>query len=260
MSSLKKHPVAVQLYSVREEIKKNGCAEVLKKIAEMGYDAVEFAGFYGQKPKDIKKTLDDLGLKASSSHGAMPNKDNIAQIVDDAKELGYKWHITGLGPEAFADETACKKSADILREGTLALKGEGLMLGYHNLWWEYEKQINGKYPIQIVMDSVPDIYAQIDTYWVAVGGANVPEVIRKVKNIAPVPHIKDGPIKRGEPHTAVGAGKMNWNPIMAALNEKKINWLVVELDLCATDMLAAVKKSFDYLVNSGFGQPRTGKL
>lgn len=257
MSTCHKYPVALQLYSVRDEVNKIGYAEVFKKVAEFGYGAVEFAGLYGQKPGEIRRTLDKFGLKATSGHGAVPNKDNIAQIVEETKELGYEWHIVSIEPELLMNEDTCKRKAEILQAGADALSKENIKLAIHNHWAEFDKLINGKYPVQLVMENAPDFYLQIDTYWAAVAGINVADEIRKNHKLAPMPHIKDGPINQKDPHVAVGEGKMDWKPIMSAFNDKNIKWLVVELDKCATDMFVAVKKSVSYLVANGYGSSRS---
>lgn len=259
MSALKKYPVAVQLYSLREEAKRIGYIKVLERVSEYGYSAVEFAGFYDKKPREIRKALDDLGLTSSSAHGAVPTNANVAQIVDAAKEIGYKWHVTGFEEKLLTGESDCRKKAELLQAGAEILKKEGLRLAYHNHWWEFDKKFNGKYPHQIIMENAPDVYAQVDTYWAAVGGANVPEITRQLKTRIPMLHVKDGPINKEQPMTAVGEGKMDWKPVMSAINENILEWLIVELDWCATDMFEAVRKSVIYLVNNGFGRARDSK-
>lgn len=67
---------------------------------------------------------------------------------------------------------------------------------------------------------------------------------------------KDGPINREQPMTAVGDGKMDWQTVIGAVNENVLEWLIVELDQCATDMFEAVRKSVRYLVANGFGRAR----
>lgn len=250
---MKKYPVSVQLYSLREAVEQIGAGKVLQKVAECGYAAVEFAGFYEKTPREIKRVLDDLGLQASSAHGPLPSADNIAQIVDSAKELGYRWHVTGFGPDSFGSGDDCRKNADGLQAGALLLKKEGLRLAYHNHWWEFDRKFNNQYPHQILMESAPDLYAQLDTYWAAVGGVNVPKIISQLNQRIPLLHIKDGPINKDQPMTSVGDGKMVWEPIIRAAHENILEWLIVELDHCATDMLAAVKKSLLYLAQQGFG-------
>lgn len=253
---MKKYPVSVQLYSLREEVKQSGYVEIFKKVAEFGYVAVELGDLYGKKPAEIKKALDDLGLKVSSNHGAVPKSDNIAQIVDTAKELGYHWHVTGFSRDSFADEEACLKTAEIMQAGAIALKKHGVKLAMHNHAWEFNKKINGRYPHQIVMDAAPDLHAQIDTYWAAAGGANVPEVIKKISSRVPLLHIKDGPMNKEQPMTAVGEGKMDFLPIIESADENILEWLIVEIDRCAGDMCEAVRKSLRYLADNRFGLAR----
>ncbi len=52
-------------------------------------------------------------------------------------------------------------------------------------------------------------------------------------------------------HTAVGSGKLDMPAIIGAADPSVLEWLVVELDNCDTDMLQAVKQSYRYLVSSG---------
>jgi sugar phosphate isomerase/epimerase len=66
-------------------------------------------------------------------------------------------------------------------------------------------------------------------------------------------HIKDGLIDPPQPHTAVGAGKLDMPAIIGAADPNVLEWLVVELDSCATDMMQAVADSYRYLVDAGLG-------
>ncbi|MBQ5790245.1 MAG: hypothetical protein IIW01_08135, partial [Thermoguttaceae bacterium] len=76
---VKKVPLALQVYSLREYAAKD-LAGTMKKIAEMGYEGVEFAGYYGKSAKEVRKALDDAGLKAISTHLGVP------QLLDGAFE------------------------------------------------------------------------------------------------------------------------------------------------------------------------------
>lgn len=253
---MKQYPVALQLYSLREEIKQFGFEKVLEKVAGFGYPGVELAGFYEKQPKEIRKTLDNLGLQACSSHGAVPADDNLAQIVDAAGELGYSWHVTGFGPASLTSADDCREKAELLQAGAIALKQAGLKLAMHNHYWEFDKKFSGKYPHQILMENAPDVYAQVDTYWAAVAGVDVPRVVAAINDRVPLLHIKDGLLVRELPMTAVGDGKMDFAPIIRAADEKTLEWLIVELDSCATDMLEAVRKSICYLAANGYGRGR----
>lgn len=92
---------------------------------------------------------------------------------------------------------------------------------------------------------------EIDIYWCANFGANNPaEVVSAYRDRAHLLHVKDGPLVKGEPHVAIGSGKMDIPTTLKAQDTTVTQWHVVELDECATDMMKAVKDSYDYLVTN----------
>ncbi len=252
---MKKYPVSVQLYSVREEAKSD-FAGVLKKIAAMGYVGVEPAGLQGMAPKDFRILLDDLGMKVSSIHGSLPTPENANEIVDLAGILGYSMHIAGFGPDQMATEAGVLKAAEQFQRGAEVLKPHGIRFGFHNHWWEFDKKFGGKTPYEILLANAPDAFSELDTYWCAVGGDNPTKVVTTYGERMPVLHIKDGSLDRNDNMTAVGEGKMDWASVIGAADEATLEWLIVELDRCSTDMIEAVSKSVKYLTSAGFGISR----
>jgi sugar phosphate isomerase/epimerase len=204
-------------------------------------------------PAEIRTILDDLGLVAGSTHGPFPAKDNLNEIVDAAKTLGYTRHISGFGPPDFETAEKCVETAAKAQAAAGLLKGTGITFGLHNHWWEFDHRIDGKMPHQIMMDNAPDVFAEVDTYWVQVGGEDAAEVVKALGPRAPLLHIKDGPAVRDKAMTAVGAGTMDWKAVIGAADDST-EWLVVELDSCDTDMTEAVRASLRYLVESGLGR------
>jgi sugar phosphate isomerase/epimerase len=95
-----------------------------------------------------------------------------------------------------------------------------------------------------------EIIFEIDTYWVQTGGYDAAKLVQEFGKQASLLHIKDGPCLRGEPMTAVGEGVMNFDEIVDA-SAGNADWMIVELDACATDMLEAVGKSYQYLIQKG---------
>lgn len=251
---MKPAPISIQLYSVREEAAKD-FPGVLKQIADMGYVGVEFAGFHGIEPADLRKLVDKLGLKVSSSHMSMPSAENAAELVETAKILGFKTIISGLGPDDFSTIEKTRASIEVFKKSVAALKGTGCCFGVHNHWWEFDKQFDGQYPHDLLMAAVPELVAELDTYWIATGGADAAKVVQKVGKRAPLLHIKDGPCNTKDAMTAVGKGRMQWGPILEAA-VPTVEWLVVELDRCDTDMMQAVADSYQFLVQSGYAKGR----
>lgn len=253
---MKKYPISVQLYSLREEAKKDFVG-VLKQVAAMGYVGVEPAGLHGMAPRDVRKVLDDLGLKVSSIHGPLPAPENVNEVVDTAGALGYTFHVAGYGPDQFASEAGTLKAAEAFQRAAELLKPHGLRFGFHNHWWEFDKQFGGKTPYEILLDRAPDAFSELDTYWCAVGGDDPASVLRTYGTRVPLLHIKDGSKDRNDSMTAVGEGKMDWKGVIGAADEQTTQWLIVELDRCATDMAEAVARSASYLASAGFGIARS---
>lgn len=254
MSKTKAIPISVQLYSVRDHVH-NDFPAVLRRIADIGYVGVEFAGLHGMKPAAVRRVLDDLGLVASSCHGGIPDRGNVAEIIDTAKTLGLTRHISGFGPDQFATEASTLAAAAQAREGAELLKGSGISFGIHNHWWEFDKKFGQRYPHEVFMAAAPDVFAEVDTYWVTVGGADAAKAVRELGRRAPLLHIKDGPGNREQAMTAVGHGSLDWAKILAGAGAAT-EWLVVELDRCDTDMFQAVADSYTYLVSRGFARGR----
>ncbi|NSW56744.1 MAG: sugar phosphate isomerase/epimerase [Armatimonadetes bacterium] len=241
-------PISVQLYSVREAAAQDFPA-VLKQIADIGYVGVEFAGFHNMDLKELKSIIDDLGLQVSSAHMPMVTDENASELIDQCKTLGITKLITGPGGpiDTMDGVMACvakQKRAVELLEGT------GISFGLHNHWQEFEP-VDGKLPEDIMLEEVPCLFAQLDVYWVAKSGQDPVETVKRLGHRAPVLHIKDGPLDPPQPMTAVGKGVLDMPAIIGAADESVLEWLIVELDSCATDMMEAVRDSYAYLVGEG---------
>jgi sugar phosphate isomerase/epimerase len=132
-----------------------------------------------------------------------------------------------------------------------------LAFGIHNHWWEFLR-LGDRYVYQVMLERLePAIFFEIDIYWVQTAGLDPAQVVREFGPRAPLLHIKDGPAVQGEPQVAVGKGALDVPDIVRAAGDAA-EWLVVELDDCATDMLEAAEKSIRYLLQEGLGHGRQG--
>ncbi|MHC4247976.1 MAG: sugar phosphate isomerase/epimerase family protein [Planctomycetota bacterium] len=248
--------VALQMYSVRELAKKD-LVGTLKGVAAAGYSGVEMGVPKDMSDEDLKKLLDDLGLVRPTGYGPVGTEDEAAKAAEVARLYGYGTIVSGLPMSESETLEKIEAEAARLAKAAALLKPHGLKVAFHNHWGEFDHEFDGRTPHRIVMDASPDICAEVDTYWAAVAGADVPAVLRSYGARCPVLHIKDGPIDdRKSPHTAVGSGAMDWPRIMAAVDDAT-EWFIVELDHCATDMMEAVRKSVEFLVGEGYGAPRS---
>lgn len=241
-------PVALQLYSVRDAAAKD-FAGTLKIVADIGYPYVEFAGLHGKSPSDVRKMIDDLGLKACSSHCAVFDPAKRAQTEDEARVLGYTHLVSGFGPKDFETEDAIKAAAGKVNQATDYFGPKGFTVSIHNHWWEFDGPNKG----DLLYKLAPKACPQLDIYWVTVGGADPVKVMEQYAQRCKLLHLKDGPATKenSQPMTAVGKGNVRTEAIIKAAEKSAVEFLIVELDSCATDMIEAVRDSYTFLVGKG---------
>jgi sugar phosphate isomerase/epimerase len=244
-------PIGLQLYTLREWAAQDFPA-VLKKVAEIGYRGVEFAGLHGMPAAEVRTLIDDLGLVTCSAHGPMPNAGNAEQLIEECNTLGHQYLVTGPGGPIDTMDNALA-AADRFNAGLEALGKSGIKLGLHNHWLEFQP-VEGKLPEDVILEKAPRMFAQLDVYWIAVGGPDSVETVARLKDRAPLLHIKDGMIDPPQPHTAVGQGVLDIPGIIAAADPNVCEWLIVELDSCATDMVKAVEDSYRYMIDNGLAE------
>lgn len=242
-------PIGLQLYSVREYAQEHGFEAAVRKIAAMGYVGVEPAGFPGTTAEVAGKLFKDLELVVCSAHTGLPLGDTKNQVLDDMRAIDCTRIITGKGPADFETPDKIKATCDLFNQANQVAKENGMTFGLHNHWWEYQ-QVEGRYVYQVMLELLdPDIFFELDTYWIQTAGVDPAKVVAEMGPRAPLLHIKDGPCVKTEPMTAVGDGVVNVLAIVEA-GKPHTEWLIVELDRCATDMMEAVEKSYRYLAGN----------
>ena len=271
-------PVAVQVYSVRDSAEAN-LADTLRKIKEIGYQGVEFAGLYGLSPDYVKGLCDGIGLVPVSAH--IPLDEMIAdpdKTFSDYAKIGCKFAaVPYVTPER---RPGAEKFEETIRQ--IAKLGEcakkyGITLLYHNHDFEFTK-VNGEYGLDILYKEVSPEYLQteLDLCWVNVGGEEPAAFLRKYTGRAPVVHLKDfhmsGKLpkhlyaligieeeeKEEEPSTfefrPVGHGMQKMPEILSACLDAGASWVVVEQDEPSMGLsrMESIKASREYLASQGW--------
>ncbi|XOV83122.1 MAG: sugar phosphate isomerase/epimerase family protein [bacterium] len=247
-------PISVQLYTLRD-----ACQEdfdgVLSQLADIGYAGVEPFSLFGRTPEEFCRQVKDLGMQVSSSHFPWINRtDNLNEVVETIQALGLTRAPGGFAPDDFKDRASLEQTIATTASLVELLKPHGLTLFLHNHYWEYEL-LDGQPAYHYLQDAVPDVEFEIDTYWAANFGQRDPAAeITRVNKRVPLMHVKDGPLVKGQSHVAVGDGAMDIAALFAAADPDTLEWAVVELDQCDTDMMAAVKQSYTYLTSNKLAQ------
>lgn len=244
-------PVALQLYSIRDEVAKDMKAALLK-VKEMGYSGVEFAGLYGHTPAEVKAICEEVGLCPISAH--VPIDDMVKapeETVAAYAEIGCKFIVVPYvieerrpGGSKF-DQTI----EDMKMIGEVANK-HGMTLLYHNHDFEFVK-LDGEYGLDVIYNRVPAdlLKTEIDTCWANVGGVDPSAYLLKYTGRAPVVHLKDfsgeksddmyeliGIEKKGPKRPSnfefrpFGFGYQNVPNILDASVKAGAQWVVVEQD------------------------------
>lgn len=274
---MKKALIGYQVYSARENAEKD-LLGVLKQLKELGYDGVEFAGFYGYTAEQIKAMLDETGLVAFSDH--VPYAviiEDMYKVISDHVKIGCKYIAVPFLMEEY--RPGHPKFAEVIRTinkfGALC-KEAGIQLLYHNHDFEFEK-VSGAYGLDFLYDAISEdiLKTEIDTCWVNYSGLNPAEYLRKYAGRTPIVHLKDfvGTKGEGQPYALVNAdgsddgnnsakvafefrpvgyGCQDFPSIIEAGLEGGAKCFIVEQDLSyERTPLEAAKLSIEYLKSIG---------
>ena len=226
-SNTKKVPISVQLYSVRNAAS-NDLAATLEKIAKMGYDGVEFAGYYGKDAKELRKMLDDNGLKCSGTHTGIDQfrGDNFERTAELHKTLGTKFMIVPGGIDnELHDVGRNKQMAEEFNKIAEKAKPFGLSVGYHAHGGD-AKLIEGIPAWERLFDAtVPEVIMQMDVGNYMAGGGDPYKMIEKFKGRSKTVHMKEA----GQGHPIIGDGEVDWERTFDLCETVGgVEWYVVE--------------------------------
>ncbi|RFS26563.1 sugar phosphate isomerase/epimerase [Chitinophaga silvatica] len=206
--SVSKPILGVQLYSIRDDMKKDP-ANTLKQLSAMGYKYVEHAGyrnrqFYGYSAKDFKKQLDDLGLLMPSGHTVLGKQhwdaakkdftDEWKYTVEDAAAVGQHYVISPWLDESLRnDYDSFMAFMDIFNKSGALCKRSGMKFGYHNHDFEFSKQINGKKIFDLILQSTDPtlVTQQLDIGNMYHAGGVALDIMKQYPGRFELMHVKD---------------------------------------------------------------------
>ncbi|WP_283153462.1 sugar phosphate isomerase/epimerase family protein [Guptibacillus hwajinpoensis] len=244
-------PVAVQMYTLREESEKDFIG-TLKKISDIGYHGVEFAGYYDMSAKDLKKVMDDLGLMTASSHIPLDKLlEDLSSVIAYQHEIGStKLVCPFLAPEMRTEEgysELIRSLNDIGRE----CSKEGITLCYHNHDFELERLSNGKTALGTILDETnPEwVKAEFDIYWLTRAGENPVEWMKRYQDRTPLVHLKDMTTDGEQFFAELGTGGVDLNGVLNQGDVSNVDWWIVEQDKCKRSPLESIEMSMNYFLS-----------
>lgn len=272
-----KYKIGLQLYSVRDDMKED-MEGTLKKVAEMGYECVEFAGYFDHSAEDVRAMCEKYGLEPVSVHQKYDVFLNDTEnAVNYLKTLGVKYSAI---PWQGEWETKYDENVEDIKKVGKILKDNGIQLLYHNHDFELQIMHNGKYVLDALYSDVDSsiLQPELDLCWVHYAGCDPIEYIKKYGSIEEIIHIKDfecknlasGPVyglidssgkeengrdKDGDgfEFRPVGHGRQNVKALFEAMDNSKIKYVIVEQDAHPTNSaLEDAKISIDYIRSIGY--------
>ncbi|WP_322924766.1 sugar phosphate isomerase/epimerase [Paenibacillus campi] len=244
--------VGLQLFTVREDLERD-FEGTIAKIAELGYQGVEFAGFYGRSAEQIADLLKQHNLEVVGSHTQYNDLLNDAQsLIDYNKAIGNKYIIVpylseeqrGNWSELFAN---LRKIAEVCNQNDVVLL-------YHNHDFELSEKIGDHTVLDALYAELPAdlIQVELDTAWVQYSGYDAIEYIDKYAGRLPLVHWKD--FKRtddGIQMMELGEGEVPVARVGDAADKAGAEWIIVEQDNSLQAPLQSIEQSINWVKSYG---------
>lgn len=246
-------PVALQLYTVREEAARD-FAGTLEQVAAIGYTAVELAGYGPLSPQEFRAKLDALGMTVAASHIALARMETeLSTVIRECQILGCPTLVCPFLPPERRSEAAYREvAASLNRIGAMA-HAEGLSLCYHNHAFEFESTIDGLTAFDWLAAHTDSALVQLelDAFWVQKAGQHPTVLLDTYAGRVPLVHLKDMTADAEQTFAPVGTGAIDFAPIFAAAEQGGVRWYIVEQDRAEGSAIDAARTSFDNLKQMG---------
>ena len=253
--------IGVQLYTVRDELKADFDG-TLAKVAAIGYQQVEFAGYFDHSPKEVRAAIDRHGLVSPACH--VPWEvlgDQWPAQIESAKIIGQSYIVCPWIPVEIRNQPdGWKRAAETFNRAGEASQKAGIQFAYHNHWFEF-LPVKGKLPYDFLLENCDSnlVKMELDLCWITVGGGDPLKYFDRYPGRFPLVHVKD--VKKlptvsaagGQDFgdslkdmTEVGSGVIDWKRIFAQSEKAGIKYYIVEHDKPKAPF-ESIKISYDYL-------------
>jgi len=219
----------------------------IARVAATGYREVEFAGYFGRNPRDVRALLDHHGLAAPSSHVSLAPAEWRAAL-DAAPVVGHRFLVIAwIPPEQRRTLDDYKRAAERLNHAATEAKAAGLQFAYHNHDFEFQA-LDGKLPYDVLLGETDPklVQLEVDLYWITKGGQDPLAYFARWPGRFPMVHVKDSAGPPDHRMVEVGAGKIDFKKIFAQSDQAGIKHYFVEHD-DAADPFASIRASCEYL-------------
>jgi sugar phosphate isomerase/epimerase len=235
-----KGPVGLQLYSLREQFKKD-VPGTLNEVKSFGIKYAELAGTYDMPPEKFREELKARGIEAISDHFPFEKyRDDVESVAREAAALGLKYAGCAWIPhnDPF-DEKTCREAIAVFNRAGAALAKHGIKFFYHVHGYEFQPFGQGTLLDLLMAETDPKLVSfEMDIFWIVHPGQDPVKLLEKYGKRWELAHLKD--MKKGTPtglltgHTdvtndaALGAGQMDLPSILRAAKKAGVKWYFIE--------------------------------
>jgi sugar phosphate isomerase/epimerase len=247
--------VGLQMYTLREETAQDFVG-TLRKVAEIGYQGVEFAGYGGMNAQALAALLQELNLKAIASHVGLEQLTNhLEQEIDFNIAIGSRYIVCPyIAEEDRNDEAKWVSIFNQLEAIGRKCAERGIGFAYHNHEFELLQKVKGDFVLDAMMQSVPQeaLLMELDSCWVHHAGQVPADYIARYSGRLPLLHLKDmRKLENGEALTVeLGQGEVDLTAIIKASEQAGVEWLIVEQDKCTNPPLESIKESLNWVTKN----------
>lgn len=229
--------IGLQLYTVREEMQRDA-PEAIRRVAEIGYDYVEGAGYndgklYNRSPKVFKNLLDSHNLQMPSGHvGWEAMKADPERAVATCREAGQSFVVIPYWPEEKRTAEGYGELVDIMNHGGEICQNYGMQLAYHNHDFEFDRMVAGRRPMDLLLAEVDPnlVQFELDLYWITRAGSDYQKYFAQHSGRFPLWHVKDMDDTPEKFFAAVGQGVIDWPDVFGREGESGMRYFFVEQD------------------------------
>jgi sugar phosphate isomerase/epimerase len=192
-------PIGFQLYTVRGEFARD-VPGTLGKLAQLGYEAVEFWGYAGtpevyQKysAAELRKFLDDTGLKCCGMHLELKalEKDRLQRTIANNQTLGSEYLNVAAAKDKMSSAEGIAQLARLLNQTSVECRSEKMRVGYHAHPFDFEK-INERFAWDILFSHTdPSVNMQMDMGNCLSGNGDPIAMLKKFPGRTLTIHIKE---------------------------------------------------------------------
>jgi sugar phosphate isomerase/epimerase len=241
--------IGIQLYTLRRELARDPDG-TLARVAEIGFRDVEFAGYPPGPPVELRRRLERLGLRAPSSHVALPGAGpEWDRVLETAATIGQQFVVVAfVSPAERRSLDDWKRIAARFNQAGEAARKHGLGFCYHNHDFEFVP-LEGRIPYDVLLSETDPrlVQLELDLYWITRGGRDPLDYFARWPGRFPLVHVKDMDATPRRSFADLGTGIINFARIFRQAKPAGVRHYFYEQDETPGDPFASAAASFRYL-------------